>query len=200
MATVGVMSLVTASVLGGVDRAVWKFFVHHEFLVSFAKLYTRWGVMSVLSPLALVAGLGLFAKYRSVARAVIPMVSLQVNDILTASSKSFFAVVRPPHTEWLAGAGGGSFPSGHTANTTALVIAVALVLSERLPSRGARRMVFGGAALLVSLMGWSRLALNVHWLSDVLAGWLLGTGTAFICTLIVLQLVKIAPVRQTRGA
>lgn len=192
--------MVTASALGGVDRAVWRFFVHHEFLVTFAKIYTRWGVMSILSPLALLVGIALFMKYRSVAVAIIPMVSLQMNDVLTASSKAFFGVVRPPQSEWLAGAGGGSFPSGHTANTTALVIALALVLASRVPSTEARRWVFGGAALLVSLMGWSRLALNVHWLSDVLAGWVLGTATAFISTLIVMQLAKIAPVRQMGGA
>ena len=196
MATVGVMSLVTASALGGIDRAVWRFFVHHEFLVSFAKIYTRWGVMSILSPLALVVGIALFMKYRSVALAIIPMVSLQVNDLLTASSKSFFAVGRPPQSEWLAGAGGGSFPSGHTANTTALVIAVAFVLVSRSSIRQKQGWVFIGAAILVSLMGWSRLALNVHWLSDVIAGWVLGTTTAFICTLVVMRLAKIAPVRQ----
>ena len=193
------MSFVTASALGGIDRAVWKFFVHHEFLVSFAKIYTRWGVMSILSPLALFVGIALFMKYRSVALAIIPMVSLQVNDLLTASSKSFFAVVRPPQSEWLAGAGGGSFPSGHTANTAALVIAVAFVLVSRLSIRQKQRWVFIGAAILVSLMGWSRLALNVHWLSDVIGGWVLGTATAFICTLIVMQMAKIAPVRQTSG-
>jgi undecaprenyl-diphosphatase len=191
--------LVTASALGGVDRAVWRFFVHHEFLVSFAKLYTQWGVMSILSPLALLVGIALFMKYRLVAVAIIPMVSLQVNDVLTASAKAFFGVVRPPQSEWLAGAGGGSFPSGHTANTTALVIALALVLASRVPSNEARRWVFGGAALLVSLMGWSRLALNVHWLSDVLAGWVLGSSTAFACVLIVMKLARIAPVRQIDG-
>ena len=190
------MSLVTASALGGIDRAVWRFFVHHEFLVSVAKIYTRWGVMSILSPLALVVGIALFMKYRSVALAIIPMVSLQVNDLLTASSKSFFAVGRPPQSEWLAGAGGGSFPSGHTANTTALVIAVAFVLVSRSSIRQKQGWVFIGAAILVSLMGWSRLALNVHWLSDVIAGWVLGTTTAFICTLVVMRLAKIAPVRQ----
>ena len=171
----------------------------HEFLVSFAKLYTQWGVMSILSPLALLVGIALFMKYRLVAVAIIPMVSLQVNDVLTASAKAFFGVVRPPQSEWLAGAGGGSFPSGHTANTTALVIALALVLASRVPSNEARRWVFGGAALLVSLMGWSRLALNVHWLSDVLAGWVLGSSTAFACVLIVMKLARIAPVRQIDG-
>jgi len=193
------VSLVAVPEFGGIDRAVWRFFIDHEFLVSFAKLYTRWGVMSVLSPLALAVGLVLFAKFKSMALAVIPMIALQVNDIFTASFKNWFAVPRPPRSNWLSGAGGGSFPSGHTANTTAFVIAVVLVVAFRTSRRTARRQMFFVAALLVSLMGWSRLALNVHWLSDVLAGWVLGSSTAFACVLIVMKLARVAPVRQIDG-
>ena len=58
-----------------------------------------------------------------------------------------------------------SFPSGHAANTAALVGAVVLILRRRLPA------VLLGAAVLM-LVGWSQLALGRHYPSDVLAGWL----------------------------
>jgi membrane-associated phospholipid phosphatase len=58
-----------------------------------------------------------------------------------------------------------SFPSGHAANTAALVGALVLILHGRL-----RAVLLGAAVLLV--VGWSQLALGRHYPSDVMAGWL----------------------------
>ena len=187
-----------AAAFGGVDERVWRFFVDHPFLVSFAKVYTRWGVVSVLTPVALAVGVAIFVKTKAATLAAIPMLALQVNSIATAELKSWFNVVRPPREFWLAGAGHGSFPSGHTANTTALVIAITLVLGVVMNKETSRRVIYFGAGLVVSLMGWSRLALNVHWLSDVVAGWLLGSITALLTASILMKLTKSAPTRQTR--
>lgn len=187
-----------SAAFGGVDQRVWQFFVDHQFLVSFAKVYTSWGVVSVLTPLALAAGVAIFVKTKTAILSAIPMLALQVNNIATAELKSWFNVARPPQEFWLAGAGHGSFPSGHTANTTALVIAIALVLGVVTNRESTRRAIYFSAGLLVSLMGWSRLALNVHWLSDVVVGWLLGSITAVLSVLILMKLTKSAPTRQTR--
>ncbi|NIK56455.1 phosphatase PAP2 family protein [Kribbella shirazensis] len=61
-----------------------------------------------------------------------------------------------------------SFPSGHAANTAALVGALVLILRRRLLT-----VLLGllGAALLLGA-GWAQLALGRHYPSDVLAGWL----------------------------
>ncbi|MEY4633588.1 MAG: hypothetical protein RLZ18_960 [Actinomycetota bacterium] len=187
-----------AAAFGGVDERVWRFFIDHPFLVSFAKVYTRWGVVSVLTPLALAVGVAIFVKTKTATLAAIPMLALQVNCIATAELKSWFNVARPPREFWLTGAGHGSFPSGHTANTTALVIAIALVLGVLTGSRSVQRAIYFTAGLLVSLMGWSRLALNVHWFSDVVAGWILGSIAALLTSSILMKLTKSAPTRQTR--
>ncbi|MFI7062007.1 phosphatase PAP2 family protein [Kribbella sp. NPDC050124] len=57
-----------------------------------------------------------------------------------------------------------SFPSGHAANTAALVGALVLLV-RRLP------IVLLGAAVLLCV-GWSQLALGRHYPTDVLAGWI----------------------------
>jgi undecaprenyl-diphosphatase len=57
-----------------------------------------------------------------------------------------------------------SFPSGHAANTAALVGALVLIVR-----RGLLAVLLGAALLLV--VGWSQLALGRHYPSDVLAGW-----------------------------
>jgi membrane-associated phospholipid phosphatase len=68
-----------------------------------------------------------------------------------------------------------SFPSGHAM--TALVTWGALLLVA-LPSvrRRVRPWLVAAAAVLVVVVGLTRLALGVHFVSDVLAGWALGAG------------------------
>ena len=68
-----------------------------------------------------------------------------------------------------------SFPSGH-AMTALVTLGVLLLLVLPGVRRQARRWLIAGTALLVVAVGVTRLALGVHFVSDVLAGWALGAG------------------------
>jgi len=70
------------------------------------------------------------------------------------------------------------FPSGHTTAATAFAVAlVYLVSRERLrPRLRLAIQVFAVVAML--LVGWARVVLHAHWPTDVLGGFLLGTGCA----------------------
>ncbi|HEX2700591.1 MAG TPA: phosphatase PAP2 family protein [Acidimicrobiales bacterium] len=80
---------------------------------------------------------------------------------------------RPSLVAPVATAHGQSFPSGHAMSSTIAYGALLLVLLPALPAR-ARRPVVGGGAVLVLAIGFSRLALGVHYISDVLGGYALG--------------------------
>ncbi len=69
-----------------------------------------------------------------------------------------------------------SFPSGHTLNTTVILGVAAYLLLIRWHRRGARVGTLVVAGGLVLAMGLSRVFLGHHWMTDVLAGWLLGLG------------------------
>ena len=175
---------ITAAVFGGFDRWVWRQFQQHPVLTDMAKVLTDTGSMSVLLPGAVVAGAVLWWRYRSLLLAVVPWVALQINSSLVAVLKRTFDVARPPQEHWLVGAAGGSFPSGHVANTTALLIAIAAVVFIHETSLAARRATIVVTATGIVMMAWTRLALNVHWSSDVLAGAIVGiviaTATAYV--------------------
>ncbi len=82
---------------------------------------------------------------------------------------------RPVLAEPLATATGYSFPSGHALYSTVVYGALLLVFVPDLP-RLARRLVTGVVALLVVAIGFTRLALGVHFLSDVIGAWCLGVA------------------------
>jgi len=66
-----------------------------------------------------------------------------------------------------------SFPSAHTAQAASFFFALALIAARHLPGPAAR--LTGGICLLAPLMvGYSRVYLQVHYPTDVLAGLLVG--------------------------
>jgi undecaprenyl-diphosphatase len=88
-------------------------------------------------------------------------------------AKAYFHRGRPPNP--LVATSGFSFPSGHAVAGAATAVALVLVLM----SSGPRRRKWELAAIaFASIMALSRVYLNAHWLSDVVAGVLLGTGVA----------------------
>ena len=85
---------------------------------------------------------------------------------------------------WIAcwsGPGLGS-PSGHTAASTAIYGSIGVLVLHR--SAASRRWAVGGAGLIATLIGTSRLLLGVHSVADVLAGAAVGmAGVAAFATL-----------------
>jgi undecaprenyl-diphosphatase len=66
-----------------------------------------------------------------------------------------------------------SFPSGHAAGSAAVYGALAFLLGRRL-GRGGRIACAAVFVALVCVIGFTRLYLEVHYLSDVLAGFSIG--------------------------
>jgi membrane-associated phospholipid phosphatase len=82
---------------------------------------------------------------------------------------------RPSLEDPISTAFGKSFPSGHAMISLLTYGAVVLVFLPVI-SRRRRFLLITGAAILVLLIGFSRLALGVHYISDVLGGYALGAA------------------------
>lgn len=77
-----------------------------------------------------------------------------------------------------------AFPSGHAAAGAASFGAAGVLLAERLPSARARAWLWGAVIVLGVGIGVSRVALNVHYVTDVLAGWCFGLAWLAACLLV----------------
>ncbi len=82
---------------------------------------------------------------------------------------------RPDLTDAVAVAPGYSFPSGHALNSL-VAAGVVMLLVAPVVSRSWRFVFWGAGFGLVVLVGFARVGLGVHYLSDVVAGWLVGLG------------------------
>ena len=110
-----------------------------------------------------------------------------VGGLVVLGLKELFARARP--LEQVVEATGYSFPSGHTFGGTVfygMMIYLAWRLSERTWIRALAAVVFGAVIVAVGL---SRVYLNVHFLTDVVGGWLAGTAW-LVASLLVIDLIE----------
>lgn len=84
-----------------------------------------------------------------------------------------------PEVPHLVGAGGWSFPSGHSAGAAACWAAIALVVGRSSPRR-LRPYIASAAVGIAVLVATSRALLGVHWLTDVIAGLIVGWTWFFL--------------------
>ena len=143
-------------------------------LVSFFKLLTWLGNVAFLAFIVAAAVVWLVRR-RRLNEAVLLAVSAAGIEVLNAALKLLFHRPRPElayvHLDTY------SFPSGHAVGTTAIYGVLVFILVARAPR--SRQLAAGaGYVLLVALVCFSRLYLEVHYLSDVLAGASLGAAWA----------------------
>ena len=85
-----------------------------------------------------------------------------------------------PYVDW----SGYSFASGHTIAATLLYGQLLLFLLPLLKGRHLKILCICGAALLVVLVGFSRVALGAHFLTDVLSAIFFGVIWLILCTVL----------------
>ncbi|WP_235892840.1 phosphatase PAP2 family protein [Mycolicibacterium hodleri] len=154
--------------------------VEHHGWVAF---WDAW--CTVFSPVTfrvLTAGVIVYAFVkRQVRVAVFLLVSVELSGVLTEVFKRLADRPRPDTA--MVDALSTSFPSGHAVGTMVAVPALAVVLLPYVRRELWTWFVAAGVVIVVSV-GVGRVALNVHHLSDVIAGWALGYFYLALCLVI----------------
>jgi undecaprenyl-diphosphatase len=167
------------------DTHVLGFFVHHRnvWLIRLSRGLTDLGAVGVLAVLAVAAAVLLWLAGARLAMAIAPAAALGIAGALAGVGKLLVARSRPGMDLHLVKETNGSFPSGHATDSTAFLVALALVLAVVvLHSARLRALIVAGAGLLAAAIGMSRLELGVHWPTDILAGYALGLAVAVAVT------------------
>ncbi len=106
------------------------------------------------------------------------------SQLVVALLKEWFDRPRPDVGSAVPLPDSAAFPSGHATAGVASLGALAVLAAERLPSPRARARLWGVVVVLGLAVGLSRIALNVHFVTDVLAGWCLGLAWLAACLLV----------------
>jgi membrane-associated phospholipid phosphatase len=146
-----------------------------EPLTDFFRAVTRLGNFVTLFAVTLVAVVIFWRRRERIDAAFVALAALGA-QVLSTGMKLGFRRDRPFFPDPLATESTFSFPSGHALVSLAVYGSIALVLARRLTSRIQRALLLGATALLVIAIGFSRLYLGVHFLSDVLAGYAAGVA------------------------
>lgn len=107
-------------------------------------------------------------------------IALAGNGLLIRLLKAIFQRERPLHEHGLLIEHGWSFPSGHASGALVAYGMLAYLL-VRLTRRGWHLPVVCAAIGLILLIGFSRVFLQVHYFSDVIAGYLSGGAWLAVC-------------------
>jgi undecaprenyl-diphosphatase len=149
--------------------------VDHDGYVTLLTVLTGLGTARVYIP-AFAVVVVLLGWPRRARLAAFLATTMAASPAINAIVKSSVGRARPAPADPVASAAGWSFPSGHAQSTAVAYLVLLVVTLPVLSRRWHRAGVVAGAAFMIVAIGFTRIALGVHYLSDVVAGYLLGAA------------------------
>lgn len=121
---------------------------------------------------------------------------------LVMGLKEFFGRARPEIVPPMYDVATWSFPSGHSSTAAVVYLTLGILIARYVDRKRLTLYVLAMAGLLTLIVGWSRIALGVHYPTDVLAGWTIGLCWALFSWLVVnfTENWKQRPERERREA
>ncbi len=157
--------------------------------------FTALGGTGVLSFICL-ATVGFLLLRRRFRMTALLAVALLGGTLLSSLLKIGFARPRPELVSKFSYVTSFSFPSGHSLMAAVVYLTLAAMLVRIQPNRVLKGYILFLAVLLTLMIGFSRVYLGVHWPTDVLAGWSIGSAWALLCWLAARALQKRGAVEE----
>src|SRR2546421_6986232 len=176
------MALAVANPLAGPDHAVAGWFHAHltRTFVSVLRAFTEFGSGEWIGAVLFFVAL-YFVWKKWWPSLVTLLVAVPGGMLLNEWVKIAVHRQRPFLHGWFVDWSGYSFASGHTIGATLLYGQLALFILPAMKARHWRRLTVASAALLIALVGFSRIALGAHFLTDVLAAIVFGVLWLAFC-------------------
>ncbi|MBB4853804.1 undecaprenyl-diphosphatase [Mycobacteroides chelonae] len=158
----------------------------HDYGIAHPSWVTAWDVVAtVFGPgafrLAVAALIVVLLVRRQRRTAVFLLITVELSALVTELAKLLAG--RPRPATRLVDAYGSSFPSGHALGIMVCALALLTVFTPKAVAAFNPWLAVLGGALILTI-GISRVLLNVHNPSDVMAGWALGYAYFVACLLI----------------
>ncbi len=147
--------------------------------LRFFAIVTRLGDVQVLFGVGMIVFAVLAIRQQRLLGAAWVVTTLS-GALLNRSLKAIFERSRPLHDHGLTVEGGWSFPSGHACGSMLVYGLLAYIVVRSTPPVWHIPAALAGVALVI-FVGSSRVLLQVHYLSDVLAGYASATAWVAIC-------------------
>lgn len=145
---------------------------------------------TIVLTLLTVAAVGYLLLIRKWSTAVFISVSVLGGTLLSIALKHFFDRARPDLVPHAVHATSASFPSGHSMLAMTTFLTLGAVLAEVHKGTAIKVYILSWAVFLALIVGVSRVYLGVHWPTDVLGGWCLGSAWALLCATVGLWLQR----------
>ncbi|MGW6300764.1 phosphatase PAP2 family protein [Peribacillus butanolivorans] len=153
--------------------------VENTYLFTFFKSITYFGSSIFIGFGSLLFILYLWMKKKDYLAIAVFSIGVAGGDLLKRGIKNLIQRERPENH--LVNAAGFSFPSGHSMVGLIFFSMIAYFIIKEVKSKSLKWGVGISFTLLVLVIGISRIALKVHFPTDVLAGFVLGVGYSLTC-------------------
>jgi len=170
-------------------RAAQSLRVAHPWLADVMRDLSGLGSTTVLILFTAVTA-GYLAVVRARLIALLVVAAVITGSLGVTLLKAAFGRPRPGDDFAAFVAPGMSFPSGHATLSAIVFLTVAALLASTRTRAIERTYIVATAALMALFVGLSRVALGVHWATDVAAGWVVGAAWALAWLLLALRLSR----------
>jgi undecaprenyl-diphosphatase len=158
--------------------------------------FTGLGGTGVLTLITLSA-VGFFLLERKDSAAALLAVAVLGGVVLSNVLKIGFGRPRPDLAAYEPFLSSASFPSGHSTMAAVVYLTIGALIARLHPDPRVKIYVLTLSVLITLIVGVTRVYLGVHWPTDVLAGWAVGSAWALFCWLVALVLQRRNAIEQT---
>ena len=171
--TIGVMTNITEVLDTNMESFIID--IRNDKLTNIMKIITNIGGAYSLSVISILL-FTLIKKKKTPIYIIINLVSV----FLTSQIIKLILRRDRPSAIFLTYAHGFSYPSGHTMVSTAFFLFITYLITNKVKKKFTKILLYTCSLLLTTLIGFSRIYLGVHFLTDVIGGLLLGISYAII--------------------